>query len=187
VAVLAGQDAQLRRAGETAPLDIDAAILQQPVPGRCERRRMRHLAAGDQRERGGFGQAEQRLQPCAADFFRYGSRRATDIGGAILVPGRGQPIRREGDGQRSADDETEEASAGRADEPALDVAHELVDDCDRIGRSRRHRAAEAATKLIGADRRADGAMRQGLDIHGGVGLGACQNIVSLHGRCSRLR
>ena len=82
----------------------------------------------DERETRRLRQAENVFQPLADNLFDDGFGRPTGVNRRILVPCRCQPIRRHCRGKRAANDPAKEAAAGAVDDPALDVANEIVDD-----------------------------------------------------------
>jgi len=53
--------------------------------------------------------------------------------GRILIPSRHQPVGRERRRQRSTDHPSEKAAARAADDPALDITHQVIDHLGRIG------------------------------------------------------
>ena len=51
------------RAGQAVALNVDTAVVEQALPGRCEAGHVRHLAAGNEGKRGRRRQPEKLLQP----------------------------------------------------------------------------------------------------------------------------
>ena len=110
VALLADDDPDPRRALEPVPREIPARPLEDPVPRRCQRRHVGHLATGHEARRDTGREPQQLLQPCERDLLDdSGTRRRPDLGG-VLIPGRGEPVGCDGSRQRAADDEAEEAA-----------------------------------------------------------------------------
>jgi hypothetical protein len=70
---------------------------------------VRHLATGDEGERGGRGDAEELLEPLARDLLDDGRRRASRDEPGVLVPGGSEPVRGERGRDSAADDEAEVA------------------------------------------------------------------------------
>ena len=141
-----------------------------------ERRGVRHLAAGDEGERGRLRQAEHLLGPFAAHLLDHRLGRRGDVGGGVLVPGRGQPVGRQRDRQRAADHPAEEAAAARAHQAALGVAHQLVDD-GLVGEAGLgQRFAEPVLQLADGRRRGDRPRRQGLEEGGGMRRRAIEDV-----------
>ena len=132
VPVLCRQDAQARRSGEAPLFDIPAAIGKQLVARRRERGGVRHLATRDEGERRRSRNAEELLYPFAAHLLDDGFRGRGEVRGCVLIPDGSEPIRRDRDRKRAADDPAEEARVDGSQNSALDIAHELIDD--RLGR-----------------------------------------------------
>ncbi len=103
----------------------EAAAREQRVARGRQAGGVRHLAAGDQGEAGAGRQPEHLLQPAAGHLLGDRRRRRAGVERAVLVPRRGQPVGRESRRQGAADHPAEETPAGRAEQAALDVAHQL--------------------------------------------------------------
>ena len=93
--------------------------LEHGVACGCEARHVRHLAPRDERERRCRRDAEQVLEPLPGDLFHHGRRRAAHDQARVLIPGRGEPVSRQGGGQRAADDEAEVPSARDPDDAGI--------------------------------------------------------------------
>ncbi len=182
VAALARKHAHGGRASEAAALHVEAARHKQLVARRAEGRRMRHLAAGHEGEGRRGGQAQELLEPGAAHLLDHRLGRAAGMGGRVLVPGRGQPIGREGHGERAADDPAEETPARGGEDAALHAAHEIVDDRERIARPLGQRAAQSPPELGPADRGADRPLVKAVEERDRVLLGASQDVGIAHVR-----
>src|SRR5207249_10088098 len=73
------------------------------------------------------GDPEQLLQPVADDLLDDGGRRPARVQPCVLVPGGGQPVRRERRRDGAADDESEVSAARDPDDPELARSCELLD------------------------------------------------------------
>ena len=103
-----------RRTEETVGLDIPPGLPEHGVPGGGERAEVRHRGAGHERARAAGRQAQGLQQPAQGDLFEKGRAGGRAIEHGILVPGAGEPVGGERDGQGAADDESEEPRAGHA-------------------------------------------------------------------------
>ena len=132
VALLADDDPERRRAGETLLAEVVADPLVHGLTGGGERGDVRHLAAGHERERGVRRQPEQLEHPAARHRLerRDGGRRLREPG--VLIPGRDEPVRRERRGERAADHEAEVPARAHRRQPGLGNGRELVDEGERI-------------------------------------------------------
>ncbi len=95
---------------------------------RCQRRRVRHLAAGHERERCGGRDPEQLLEPLSARLFDHRFCGSACIDGRILIPGRRQPVGGKGGRERTANYPAKETPTGRAEQSVLDVVDERIND-----------------------------------------------------------
>jgi hypothetical protein len=127
VLLAAAQHPDGGRTREALTLCVPSAPSQQPVPRGGERRHVRHLRAAGERERRLGGQAEQLLQPTPRDLLDDRFGRAARVGGRVLIPRRGQPVRGQRGRHSPADHPPEEAPARAPEDPAGGIGHELVD------------------------------------------------------------
>ena len=132
VLVPRGDDPDRSRPGQAAAFDVPAAFGEQLVTGGGQRSGVAHLGAGDQSERGMSGQAEQVFEPHSANLLdhRLGGRARIQRG--VLIPCRGQPVRRQRSRHRTADHPPEEPAAGAAQQPRLSITDQLSDHLRRI-------------------------------------------------------
>ncbi len=144
------------RSGQSVALEVPAGVRQHRVPRGGEAGRLGHLAAGGEREGRVVRDAEELLQPAAHDLLDDRGGRAACVQAGVLVPGRGEPVGGESRRHGAADDEAEVAAARNRDDAGSGRFGELLDDCHRIGRSVRQRAAECLTQLVHGDGRPDG-------------------------------
>ena len=114
---------------------------------------MRHLAARDECERRVCGDPEQLLQPVADDLLDDGGRRPARVQPCVLVPGGGQPVRRERRRDGAADDESEVSAARDPDDPELARSCELLDYRYGIGGILGKRPCEGYPQLADAPTR----------------------------------
>ena len=169
VPVLCCQHAQSGRAREALLLDIPLPLAQQLVAGGSKRRRMRHLRAGDERERCRRRDAEQIFEPRPADIFddRFSGR--GDIRRRILIPGGRQPIGGQRHRQRPADHPTEKARIGGAKNTGFGMTDKVVDNVLRGGWRLRQRAAELGAQFSNGCGGGDRAPVKRFDVASGVG------------------
>jgi DNA-binding transcriptional MerR regulator len=92
-------------------------------------------------------QAQQILEPTAADLFDHSGGRTAGIETGILIPRRREPVGAKRGGQPGADDPAVEPSARASQQAARDIARELVDDGDRVDTLVSQRPGEAAAEL----------------------------------------
>ena len=142
VALAADDDPDRRRSREPAALDVPARTLEHRVPGRGETRHVRHLAAGDERERGVGREPEKLQEPVTRDLLRHRRRGTSDDEPGVLVPDARQPVRREGRGDCAADDEAEVTPARDRDHAWLAGRRERLDHLQRVDWVVRQLAAE---------------------------------------------
>ena len=102
------------RAEEAVGFDIPSGLPEHGVTGGGERAEVRHRGAGYERARAAGRQAQGLQQPAQGDLFEEGRAGGCAIEHGILVPGAGEPVGGERDGQGAADDESEEPRAGHA-------------------------------------------------------------------------
>ena len=115
---------------------------------RGQRDEIRDRRAGDERAAAGARQIEHLEQPAQRRLLQPRRRRRDVVQAGVLIPRRRQPVRRQRNRQRSADDETEEARAGHRHRRGRCIAVEQVDHGARIGRFRpavRRRGADSAS------------------------------------------
>jgi hypothetical protein len=127
VPLLAGQDADRRRADQAVPLDVVTDVGQHAMPRGGECGDVRHLAAGDERERHGRGQPQQVDQPCPGDLLERGGRRRRVREAGVLVPRGGQPVGGDPGRVRAAHHEREEARRVDRGQAGLGLADEVGD------------------------------------------------------------
>jgi cobalt-zinc-cadmium efflux system protein len=160
VRVRAGEDAHRGRADQPALAGVPARAREHGLPRRREAGDVGHLPARDEPDARALGQAEQVLQPLGDDRLdrSHGGRR--DGAERVLVPRRRQPVGGQRRRQRAAGHEAEVARPRRGDEPAVEAAHQLLDDLgarDPVARQRvRQRGAHLRLPVPRPDRpRAD--------------------------------
>jgi hypothetical protein len=176
-----------RRAGHPVALDIPALAGQQVVASGGEGGDVGHLAAGHHGEGGRRGQAEEVEEPGAHRLLDDRGGRADGVQPGVLVPGRGQPVSGDGDGQGRADHEAEEAGRSGGDEPALDGGQQLVEDRRRaertVGQPLGQAVGERAVVRRRDGRRTDRALTDRAQVAGGLlGHAVQQRRVLVHGR-----
>jgi hypothetical protein len=98
------------------------------VAGSSEAGGIRHLAASDKTDPSARGKAKQSGEPREHRVLddRRGGREYEQT--SVLVPRTGEPIRSDRRGQAAADHESEEARAGRGDDPRIRISRQLLDD-----------------------------------------------------------
>src|SRR5262249_17671737 len=102
--------------------------------------------------------AQQLDEPLAHDLLDDRRGRAAGIETGVLVPGRGEPVRRQRGGHRTPDDEAEVASARDSDDAVAGRLRKLLDDGDGIARALRERPAERFAHLLDGRLRPDRAL-----------------------------
>ncbi len=127
VILVAGEDANLRRAGKPFALDIPSARFKQRVARSSKAGDVRHLAAGNKRETRRRRQSENFFQPPARNFFHHRGGGAGGVDRAILIPRSREPIRSERGRQRASDYPAEKSSTRGTDESAGSIAREFRD------------------------------------------------------------
>ncbi len=128
VTLIAGQHADRRCSEESVGLDVPVAAREQRVARRSERGEVRGLTAGHKREARLGGKTEHILEPGSRGFFDDCGGRGTRRQRRVLITDRGEPIRSQRGGKRSADHPGEEPPSGRAHEAAVDIRHQLPND-----------------------------------------------------------
>ena len=113
-----------------------------------EARDMRHLTAGDQCEAGRRRQTKQILEPDPAGFLDDRGRGTAGVQSGILIPSRGQPIRRERGGQRAADHPTKESSARTSQQAARAVGHHFIDHAGWLDAVICERTQQSCAQLV---------------------------------------
>jgi hypothetical protein len=116
-----------RSADQAVVADVPADASQDGLAGGRQRGDVGHLRARDQPDAGLLGQPKQRPEPVDRDGLDRRGRRRRDRAERVLVPRAGEPVGRQRGRQRAAGDEAEVARAGRGDEPAVEVARQVVD------------------------------------------------------------
>ena len=151
VALLAHEDADARCALEPVACEVPACPREDPVPRRRQGCHVRHLAAGHEAGRDACRKQEQLAQPLEHDLLDDARARRRPDQAGVLIPGRGEPVRGDGDRQRAPDDEAEEPARRHRHDPRLGRFDQLGDDLRRVGCVLRQRAAERGPELL--DRR----------------------------------
>src|SRR5690242_5912843 len=100
-----------RRVKEAIGLDVPAHFIQNGVARGKQRGEVRRRRAGDEASAGSRWQAERVYHPAKRDLFELGVNWRDGDQPGVLVPGGGQPARRDGGRERAADDEAEETRA----------------------------------------------------------------------------
>jgi hypothetical protein len=108
---------------------------------------MSHLRAGQKGEARRRRESQEAREPLSGDLLDHGLRRCSGIARRVLVPGRGEPIRRKRRRQCSTHDPSEKAARGVTHESAIDITHQLVNDLCRLDPLLRQSMAEPQTKL----------------------------------------
>ena len=170
----ADDDVDARRAVEAVRLHVPAHFAQDAVPRRGERGEVRHLAAGHEADAGAAREAEELEEPRRGDLLADRVRRRRGEEAGVLVPRRGEPVGRERDRQRAADDEAEVARPGAADDARIGAGRERVDDGGSVLAVVRQRHREGAAERVAVGARADVAVRKGVEKAGGMFDGALQ-------------
>ena len=116
----ADQDADVRRAEQTATLDVPADALEDRVTSSRERDDVREARTAGQPEAGVGGKPQQVEHPVAGDLLGGSGGRRRRVEDRVLVPRRGQPVGAYRCRQRPPDDEAEEARPRRRHEAGLD-------------------------------------------------------------------
>ena len=127
VALLTGEHPDARRAGNAVALDVVAHGPEHAVAGGGQRSHMRHLAAGDKRERRGHRKPEQIDQPPPGDRFEGGRRRGGSREARVLIPCGGEPVRRDPRRMRASHHEPEEARRVDPEQARLGLLDQLGD------------------------------------------------------------
>ena len=142
-----------RRTDEPSRGKIPAGTRVDRVPRRREAGDVRHLAAGDERERRVRGQPEELDHPAARERLEGGGRGRRLREPGVLVPRRHEPVGRDRCGQRAADDEAEVPAGAHRGDPGLEGRQLLDRPCSRRtgrpGRARRGRRASRGTSCVG--------------------------------------
>ena len=148
VEVGVGQQADGRRAGQPARLDVPPRAREHVVARGGQAGGVGHLTAGGDGERRRRGHAQQLGQPPADDLLGHGGGRRGDVQDRVLVPGRGEPVGRQGGREGAAEDEAEEARRLAGHEPGTGPGDERVEHGARVGRSLGQRAAERGAQRV---------------------------------------
>ena len=117
-----------RRIGQSRLFDVHSHFAQNRVTCSSEAGEVRHLASGDESDARLARQVENLQHPLRRDFFDHRRNRRRRVDAGILIPRAREPIRRERDGQRAADHESEVARPGAGDRAAFSLRCEIVDD-----------------------------------------------------------
>ncbi len=124
----------VRRTGETLLLDVPADAQQHAAPCGSKADDVRHLAAGGETDARGRRQPEQLEDPPSSRLFGDSRRRSDDVEAGVLVPGRDEPVHRQGRRQCPADDEAEEPRTGARHGAGLGVRVDALDQRGQLGR-----------------------------------------------------
>src|SRR5450631_183174 len=119
---------------------------------------MRHLRPRNKGKGCGSGEAKQLQQPRATYLFDYGLRRRCAGRRRILVPGGSQPIRCQGRWQYATDDPAKETPARGSMQTAVYIAHQPVNNLNRVRAVLRQCTAQPPTKFSGINCSAYGAV-----------------------------
>ena len=176
-----GQQADGRRAGQPARLDVPARSREHGVARRGQAGRVRHLTAGGDGERRG-SRARPAARPATAhDLLGHGRGRRGDVQARVLVPRRGEPVGRQRGWERAAEDEAEEARRLAGHEPGAGAGDERVEHRARVGRSLGERPAERGAQGVGVGLRGpDAAVGQAVEVGRSVVGGGGQEVVAVH-------
>ena len=123
VSLCAEDHVHRRRSDQPFFLDVPPCASQHGMTRRRERCEVRHLAAGDESHAGRARKIEELEQPFTRDFLDHRHGRRGDEDPAVLIPGTGQPIGGQRDGERTADDESEVARTGASRDSAVRAAY----------------------------------------------------------------
>ena len=121
------------RGPEQPPLrHVPAGAGQQRVTCGSEPGEVRHLAAGDEAHPRVQRQPEEPVQPPPRGVLQHRHRGRGDVQTGVLVPGGGEPVRRQRDRLAPADDESEESRTGGGQEPRLARARQEIQHGRRV-------------------------------------------------------
>ncbi len=166
VPVRAGDDVDGGSAGEAVAGGVVPGAPQRLVAGGGEAGEVGHRGAGGEPDRAFPRQAEQVEQPGPGDLLRRRVRRGHGTHHTVLVPGADQPVGGQGGRFGAADDEAEEAAAGKGGESRLARGGQQVDDLGgrggAVGQLGAERAHDRVDRGAGGDRTA-GQVRQPAD------------------------
>ena len=110
------------------------------------------------------GRLERLERPAQRRRLDRGRRRRHHVERAVLIPGRGQPVRRHGDRQRAAVDEAEVAAARHRDRGRRADAVDLVEDVAGLAAVVGQRAAEGGQRGEGGGVGSDATAGDGLAV-----------------------
>ena len=153
-----------RRTGEPSRGKIPAGTRVDRVPRRREAGDVRHLAAGDERERRVRGQPEELDHPAARERLERGGRGRRLREPGVLVPRRHEPVGRDRCGQRAADHEAEVPAGAHRGDPGLE-GRQLLDHLVASDGPSGHGRVEAAASR-GTCARTDAAGVERLEVVG---------------------
>ncbi len=180
---LVGDHGHRGRALQALPLDVPAGGGEDTVPGRGKRREVGHRGAGHETNARLGRQAQQFDEPSTGDLLRHGGRRRDDVQRCVLVPGRSQPVRGQRGRQAPADDEPEEARAGRGDQAGVRGRRQAFDHLERIRRALRDWPAKGVAQRGQVDRSADRTILKRAEKVVGEASGSAQELQVVGHRC----
>ena len=169
---LPGDHADLGRAKQTVGLDIPTLARKHCMAGCGQRGEIRDRRSGDEAGGSARRQIEHLAQPAQCDALQASHARGNAAVGAVLVPGPGEPVRRQCHRQRATDHETEKPRSGHRHRSGSDDPVELRERVLRIGALRRQGLIQLFQRRHRSVTRRHGAMAQRLQIGRGV-LGCC--------------
>src|SRR5579864_6724010 len=123
---------------------------------------VRHLAAGDEPKRAGFGQTKQLLQPATGNLLDDPRTRCREGKTGVLIPRRRQPISSDRRRKTAAEYEAKEASARHTHQASTRVASQLLDHFKPARRSLGKRPPEDRAQLFNRRVRPHGPLLQRL-------------------------
>ena len=166
VSLLADEHPHGRRTREPIAVHVPAGCAQHVEPRGGEPGHVRHLRTRDIADRRVRGQPEDLDEPFVHHLLGHRGGRAGHVEPRVLVPGRGEPVRREGGRQGAADHEAEVAAAANGDGARLGRGRELPHDLRGIERLLGQRPAERVAQLLRGHVREHRPLAEGLHVVG---------------------
>jgi hypothetical protein len=111
VHLVANDDGDGRRTEKAPRFHIPTFAGEQGVSGRGQTRHIGRGGARDEASPGSGGQRQEIDQPSEGNILESGGDGRLYAQGGVLIPGRGQPVRRQGSGQGPTNDEAKVAAA----------------------------------------------------------------------------
>ena len=142
VPLVADDDVHLGRTLQALRVDVPPVLRQHMQPTGREPGEVGHHAAGHPADRRGRRQPQELDHPSTGDVLHRGDRGRVVVGADVLIPGADEDVGGLCRRHRAADHEAEEPTRAHGGQARLGLDRHPVDHVRRIGRARRHRAAE---------------------------------------------